>query len=78
MATKPDKKSVLVATAEALGTAAGTVASLVGVTAEPKISTKTPRVAKLAKKSKSRLPRLQKKALKTKARKSAHKAALSL
>ena len=51
--------SVLVSVAKTLGTAAGNIASAVGVT-KPKKSGKT---SKLAKKHKSRLPRRQKKSL---------------
>lgn len=67
-AAKPKQKAKeggLVSAAKALGVAAGKVAALAGVTAEPeapvvrKVSTKIP---KLAKKNKSRLPRRQKKA----------------
>jgi hypothetical protein len=78
MATKSDKKSLLVSAAETLGAAAGAVASLVGATPEPKVSTKIPRAAKLAKKAKSRLPRVEKKALKTKAKRAAQAPALNL
>ena len=50
---------VLIAAAKSIGSAAGTVAAAVGVTAKtpPK-----PKVLKLEKKNKSRLPRKQKKA----------------
>jgi hypothetical protein len=78
MATESDKKSVLVSAAETLGAAVGAVASLVGATAERKISTKIPRPAKLVKKNKSRLPRLEKKALKAEAKRKAQAPALSL
>ena len=62
---KVDKKEaaepILVSAAEAIGSAAGKIASLLGATpaAEPKKSMKKP---KLAKRDKHRLPRREKKA----------------
>lgn len=72
---KGDEKSGLVAAAEAVGAAAGKVATLVGVTAERPNTPPTPKIGKLKPKNKSRLPRRQKKALqKAKAAGSAPKA----
>jgi hypothetical protein len=56
-------ESVLVTAAKGLGTAAGKVAALAGVKAEPAPPAK-PKTTKLAVKNKSRLPRKHKKALK--------------
>ena len=74
-APKPDKaekaekkknkeESGLVSAAKAIGEAAGKIAALAGVTAEPRIPAISKKIPKLAKKNKSRLPRRQKKALK--------------
>jgi len=62
---------VLVSAAKTIGSAAGTIASVVGVTA-PK-----PKVPKLAEKNKAKLPRRQKKAAKKAAQKAAKKATKS-
>ena len=64
MADKKKKKedSALVSAAEAVGTAVGKVAALVGAAGEkPKTPPKRVKIPKLAKKNKSRLPRKQKK-----------------
>jgi hypothetical protein len=55
------EKSGLIAAAEAVGSAAGKVAALVGVTAEP-VHQPSQKKAKLQPKNKHRLPRKQKKA----------------
>jgi hypothetical protein len=56
-------ESILVTAAKGLGTAAGKVAALAGVKAEPTPPAK-PKIPKLASKNKSRLPRKKKKSLK--------------
>jgi len=60
---KKTKKSAIVEAAEAIGTAAGKIAALAGVTADATPTPKTVRKLKLAPKNKTRLPRRQKKAL---------------
>ena len=64
--TTPEEtpESILVTAAKGLGAAAGKVAALAGVKAEP-TPPAHPKIPKLASKNKSRLPRKQKKALKT-------------
>jgi len=61
---KSSEKNILVNAAKAIGTAAGTIASLAGVTPDEPASAKTVKKTKLPKKNKSRLPRRQKKAQK--------------
>ena len=59
------KEGVLATTAKAIGAAAGKIAAMAGVAAEPVPApprTKSMKPAKLQKKNKARLPRRQKKA----------------
>jgi hypothetical protein len=56
------ESSTLVDAAKAIGTAAGKIASLLGVKPEPKPARK-PAAGKLPKKNKDRLPRKEKKTL---------------
>lgn len=59
--TEETEKSPLVAAAEAMGSAAGKVAAIMGAKAEP-VHAPTQKKAKLQSKNKQRLPRKQKKA----------------
>ncbi len=56
--------NILITAAKSVGTAAGKMASVLGVTPETPPA-KSAKVPKLKKKNKSRLPRRQKKALRT-------------
>lgn len=60
----PAEDSALVSAAKSIGTAAGKVASAIGVKPEQHPKAKTIRRGKPVKKNKPRLPRKQKKALK--------------
>jgi hypothetical protein len=60
----PAEDSALVSAAKSIGTAAGKVASAIGVKREPHQTPKAARRGKPVKSNKPRLPRKQKKALK--------------
>lgn len=62
----PAEDNVLVSAAKAIGSKAGKIAALAGVSPEPKPANKSAKVGKLLKKNKQRLPRRQKKALQKK------------
>ena len=64
MTQEDQNQGVLAGTAKVIGKAAGKVAKLVGVEAEPPREPKKTAAGKLPKKNKQRLPRRQKKAQK--------------